>query len=181
MSVSGDSDDEDLSLESLTQHLSRHTEQRPLSTNSMGGAVCCCGSDQCESLRKNQNIVQELESQMKIAGSLGQVSARRLPRFCVSFSHGVCVGCFSGELVLLASVMSGFFPCFFFAPVLGCCICYAASCTSSSYAYTHTPLDIWLLTPHPGICRHCSNDMKARWQKQRPDRHRRRSPSRSWK
>jgi hypothetical protein len=113
MSVSGDSDDEDLSLESLTQHLSRHTEQRPLSTNSMGGAVCCCGSDQCESLRKNQNIFQELESQMKIAGSLGQVSARRLPRFCVSFSHGVCVGCFSGELVLLASVMSGFFPCFF--------------------------------------------------------------------
>ncbi|KAF8254064.1 hypothetical protein K440DRAFT_618669 [Wilcoxina mikolae CBS 423.85] len=77
MSVSGDSDDEDLSLESLTQHLSRHTQQRPLSAHSMGGAVCCCGSDQCESLRKNQSIFQELESQMKIAGSLGQALLKR--------------------------------------------------------------------------------------------------------
>ncbi|KAA8904550.1 hypothetical protein FN846DRAFT_919704 [Sphaerosporella brunnea] len=71
-----DSEDEDLSLESLTRDLSRHT-QRPLSVHSMGAAVCCCGSDQCDSLRRSQSILQELEAQMKIAGSLGQALLKR--------------------------------------------------------------------------------------------------------
>jgi hypothetical protein len=76
-----DSEDEDFSLESLMVNLERQT-QRPLSVHSMAGAACCCGSDQCDSLRRSQSMLQELEAQMKIAGSLGQVS---------SFTKSVCL------------------------------------------------------------------------------------------
>jgi hypothetical protein len=75
MSVAVDSDDEDQTLESLTRSL---TMERPPVSPSLSPtvAVCCCGSDSCESLRKTQTMLQDLENQMRIAGTLGKVSSR---------------------------------------------------------------------------------------------------------
>ncbi|KAI5817344.1 hypothetical protein BZA77DRAFT_310394 [Pyronema omphalodes] len=79
MSVAVDSDDEDQTLESLTRSL---TMERPPVSPSLSPtvAVCCCGSDSCESLRKTQTMLQDLENQMRIAGTLGKALLNRHER-----------------------------------------------------------------------------------------------------
>lgn len=68
-------------------------------------AVCCCGSDSCESLRKTQTMLQDLENQMRIAGTLGKVSSRDFASFFFfNFFYDVhvflCVLHVSRQLVL---------------------------------------------------------------------------------
>ncbi|KAI5785961.1 hypothetical protein EDC01DRAFT_631865 [Geopyxis carbonaria] len=70
-----DHNSNNLDLELLTQDIWKYTNHTTAGTSQE--AQCCCGQRDCQLLRRSQNMLSELESQVQVAGSLGQALLER--------------------------------------------------------------------------------------------------------